>query len=164
MASAYETVKKEDILYEDEVGFAVLSRGTQGHIKVYSKKEVKKIEELDDNEIEHLFLIASYAATVVFETLGAEGTNVVAHSNNNHDHFYIDVIPRRGNDGIQLRWDSKPLPEPEVEDAFNRIKDKCDYIGLENKVEGTEIKKVEKKEEALEDEDSYYVKHLNRSP
>jgi diadenosine tetraphosphate (Ap4A) HIT family hydrolase len=154
-----EEKENKDMLYEDELGFALLSDATLGHIKVFPKKEVKKVQDLDDATLEHLFLIASYAATVVFETLGAEGTNIVAHSNK--DSFYIDVLPRKMNDGLGIRAEPKAIPEAEVEDAKNRIKDKADYIGVEQKDAAPEQISKETKEQ---DESSYMVKHLDRSP
>ena len=186
----YEETPKEDILYEDDVGYAVLGRSVLGHVKVYPRKYAKKVEELDDEEINHLFTIANITSTVVFETLGAQGTNVVAHSNNQGDVFFIDVLPRSVNDDINLRWEAKALPEPEVSDAFNRIKDKCDYIGVEGSdkkekrdkkdtkdkgkksedVKGgkKEVKSEEdekgNKESEEEDDDTFMTRHLNRSP
>ena len=143
----YDEIPKEDILYEDDVGYAVLGRAVLGHVKIYPRKDVKKVEELDDEEINHLFTIANITSTVVFETLGAQGTNVVAHSNNQGDVFFIDVLPRSVNDDINLRWEPRALPEPEVTDAFNRIKDKCDYIGVGKEAKGGKGKKKVESEE-----------------
>jgi len=187
----FENLNKDEILYEDEIGFATLGKSVLGHVRVYPKRQVKKVEELNDEEITHLFTIASFAATVVFETWGAQGTNVVAHSNNQQESFYIDVIPRNMNDDLNLRWEPKSVPEPEMEDATQRITDKCDDLkfreenkpkeenkedsGEPNKEQSGELSKEEqsgnkelqkekKNDKDVSEEDNVMVKHLERSP
>lgn len=176
-----ENLSKDELLYEDDIGFVVLGKSVLGHIKVFPKKPVKKVEELSDEEVIHLFTIASSASTVVFETLGAQGTNIVAHSNNQSENFHIDILPRNVNDDINLRWQPKQVPEPEMEDAQNRIKDKCDDLIFkeENKPKeenqkdseeqnkeqsGSKEKQKDKGDKDVSEDDNVMVKHLERSP
>ena len=183
--------EKEEVLYEDEVGVVLVGDAILGHITVHPKKHITKIGELEDAELEHLFTIANLSSTVVFETLGAQGTNIVAHNGAHDEHVSINVIPRNMNDDLNLHWEAKVLAEEEMKDALERIKDKADY--LETKVttkakkenaesgEKTETsngsaekddpisekgsdKKSSKKHDHGEQKESYLTKHLDRMP
>ena len=149
---------KSKVVYEDDSCFAVLGDSILGHIKVYPKKHTIKAEELKDDEIEHIFATASYAATAVFETLGAQGTNILSSNTGKEEHFCINVLPRNMNDDLNFQWEQKVLQDEEMNDARERIKDKADYIGIEKKKEEL----IENEEKELKDD--YLSRHLERSP
>ena len=177
--------EKEEVLYEDEVGVVLVGDAILGHITVHPKKHVTKIGELDDAELEHLFTIANLGSTVVFETLGAQGTNIVAHNGASQEHVSINVIPRNMTDDLNLHWEAKTLAEEEMKDALERIKDKADY--LETKITTTtkvqkenaehaaatdaaapseteETKGKKKKADEKAESETYLTRHLDRLP
>ncbi|MBD3259830.1 HIT domain-containing protein [Candidatus Woesearchaeota archaeon] len=160
--------KKENVIYEDDIAIAVLGRAAVGHVKVYPKKHVVKLEELDDKEAEHLFIVASYAATMVFEALGGQGgTNILVKNMPEEQHVTIDVVPRTAGDDFNFQWEPKEIDEKDMKDAGDRIKDKCDFIGHDKKSEkkeGEAPKALNDKNKKELDEDSYLVKHLKRIP
>jgi diadenosine tetraphosphate (Ap4A) HIT family hydrolase len=158
--------KNENIVYEDDVAIAVLGDAAIGHVKVYPKKHVAKLEDLDDKEAEHLFIVASYAATMVFEALGGQGgTNILVKNMPEEQHVTIDVVPRTVGDDLNFLWEPKELEEDQMTDAGNRIKDKCDFIGHKKEEKKGEAPKALKEKGKKElGEDSYLVKHLKRIP
>lgn len=157
--------KKEDILYEDDLVVILMGDTAEGHMKVYPKKHVQKIQELDEQEFNRLFTSASIASTMVFEALGGMqagvGTNIIANSSSMAEHLCIDVVPRKPDDGLDLQWEPKQLSEDDTKDAAARIKDKCDFIGKEKPKE-KEV--VEEKQRSELDEEHPMVKHLRRMP
>src|SRR3989344_7993239 len=174
-------LKKEDIIYEDDYSVVAIANSAIGHMKVYSKK-AKRLNELDDDSIERLFVTASYAATMAFEGLGAQGTNIVINDMNANEVVCIDVLPRKFEDNIDLLWEPKKLTEQDFIDASKRIKDNCDLIEHkkahkqktnnkeqnktqtkeENKAEKGETKSDEKKDssEIKDGEPDYLLKKL----
>lgn len=142
---------KENVLYEDEVGIVALPLKpcTKGHVIVIPKTQYKTIEEIPDKELEHLFYIASFSATALFETLGMQGTNIIADTGNEYvkeNLFVINVIARKENDGLNFMWQPKKLDEATMNDAQKAIKNKADLIAYEEE----EKKKKEKAEEEKE--------------
>ena len=118
------------VIYEDEkVIVSVPEKGvTKGHIEIYSKEEDRDIENLSQESSSHIFYVASFAATAVFEGLGAHGTNIIAKSGNSDDNegrLVIHVLPRTAEDGLNdsLLW--KPgQPSYDLDQVAGKIKDK----------------------------------------
>ncbi|MGC9310767.1 MAG: HIT domain-containing protein [Candidatus Aenigmatarchaeota archaeon] len=107
-------------VYEDSVTLAVLGEGINGHTRVYAKGGAKSISDLPDEDIIHLFFVASFAATAAFEGLKVQGTNIIV--NNSEDAFCIDVIPRREGDGLSFMWEPKPGNPEELEEIAEKIR------------------------------------------
>jgi len=185
--------KKTNIIYEDEkIIVAVPEKPvTKGHVQVITKKHHKKLQEMDDKDTEHAFYAASFAASSLFENLEAHGTNIIANTGgfNEKGHFHIDVIARKSGDDLNFLWKPNKLTDEEMKQAQDKIKDKCDLIGVEKKekqvldldkksveeVKGEKEKKKEDdkpvqkyekqtKEVPEEDTESYLVKQLRRMP
>lgn len=173
--SLVKGLKKEDIIYEDDYSVVAIANTAIGHMKVYSKKG-KRLSELDDDSVERLFVTASYAATMAFEGLGAQGTNIVINDMNKNEVLCIDVLPRKFEDNIDLLWEPKKMTEQDFMDASKRIKDNCDLIehkkankekqeskGNDKKIEPKESKNPEEivKKEGEKD---YLMESLRRIP
>ena len=94
-----EEINKEKLLYEDKVAYAILAENpsAMGHIQVFPKQKVSSLEELPDDVVQQLFFIASFAASAVFEGLGAHGTNIIIQDGKilNNGQLHIDIIPRK---------------------------------------------------------------------
>ncbi|MBW3013768.1 HIT domain-containing protein [Candidatus Woesearchaeota archaeon] len=156
--------KKENLVYEDDLVVILMGETVEGHLKVYPKKHVQKVQELDEKEFNRLFTSASLASTMVFEALGGMqagvGTNMMANSSSMTEHLCIDVVPRKMDDGLKLQWEPQELSEDDTKDASTRIKDKCDFIGKEKPKQEV----VEEKAKSELDEEHPMVKHLRRVP
>lgn len=182
-------VQQERVVYEDAAALAFLpgDASAVGHVRVVPKKKVQSLEELDDDVVVQLFYIASYAASSVFEALGAQGTNIIVHNGKiqgkKEEFLHIDVLPRREDDGFDFKWESQQLKPEEMDGAQKSIKDKADYIGVKKsdkdengakeeivassgKPKDDETKHTFKEPhiDANADEDNYLIKQLTRVP
>ena len=115
------------VLFEDTLIEVALSEKPmcKGHIEVRPKKEVKSMSELSDEEMNHLFYGASYAATALFELMGAHGTNILV--NEDDTQLCVHVLARAEGDGLNFLWEPKQADPAELKDAASSIKDKLDY-------------------------------------
>ena len=143
-------------LYEDQLVLVELPEklATAGHLRVVLKKSVSSLAELSNHEREHAYYAATFAASVLFETLGAVGTNIVVHDGVKP--LALDVIAQTEKESVNLLWEPQTIPENEMKELAAKIKDKCDYIGVPkkskeplqlDKVEKIDEKSIEKKEE-----------------
>lgn len=135
------------VLYEDEKVIAAIPGKPQqvGHIVIYSKEEQSHIENIDYEASAHLFYVASFAATAVFEGLKAQGSNIILKTGESDDNpeplLEMHVLPRYDGDGFDLI--NQPMKQkPDMEDVTNKIKDKMFFV--EHSARG------EKKEEKLQ--------------
>ncbi len=148
---------QQDLVYEDSVVSVTHGAGAVGHLVVRPKNKVKKFQELDDASATRFLLSASYAASILFETLQSEGTNIIVSSD---PELRAEVVPRSFKDSIKLEWTPLEVDAEEFKEIANRIKDAAD-----SEPQGQKSKEATplKKESALSQED-YRVKHLRRLP
>ncbi|PIN75723.1 hypothetical protein COV18_02655 [Candidatus Woesearchaeota archaeon CG10_big_fil_rev_8_21_14_0_10_37_12] len=123
-----EINKQKQIVYADEKAIVSVAQTPQatGHLIVYSQEEEKYFENLNNESAAHLFYVASYCATAVFEGLGAHGTNIILKTGESGDNkdgkLEIHILPRYEEDGLDLLW--KPMePKPNLDDIQSKIKD-----------------------------------------
>ncbi len=124
-------VQKEDnVIYEDEKVIVVVPQKAlaEGHITIYSKEETEDIGKLSQESCSHMFYVASFAATAVFEGLGAQATNIIVKSGISDDNpkgeLVMHVLPRSENDGLKkINWEPKPATE-DLDSVASKIKDK----------------------------------------
>lgn len=155
--------EKDRILYEDEIAAAILLKkaAAKGHIVIIPKKDVRIIDDLTEDDSEHLFYLASYVATVLFETLGAHGTNMITHEG---EEFYIEVIARNEDDGLDFQWKPSQLSSSDLEEATKSISSR---MIIEEKVKAENPPKMEDQPEdknITDDEENYMIKQLTRIP
>ena len=157
-------------VYEDEFAIAVLdvNGSNPGHCFVLPKNHYPILEQVPDAEIGKLFNIANRISTAIFESLGAQGTNIfVANglpAGQTVAHFTINVIPRKENDGINLQWQPKQLSEEEMSTVELKVKEQAKNIG-HFETEKKAPKAYAPKQAVLSDEeDEYFSKQLRRLP
>jgi len=167
-----ERRSKIEILYEDEevvVAIKDLSI-TPGQITVFPKQHFTILEGVPENILEKCSLIANKIGIAVFESLGSQGTNIMIQNGlgagQKVPHFAIEVVPRVENDGINLTWEAKQLPEDEMETAFMTLEQGMkDLDSVEEKeVERKDEKGKDKKIAKEDDKDNYLLKSLRRIP
>ncbi len=161
--------KKKGLLYEDEqIAILLAPKPTvPGHIILAPKNHAAILEQVPDFVIGKLFDKANKVSIAVFETLGAEGTNIIVNNGlaagQTTNHFLLNVIPRRENDGLNLLWQPKQLSEEEMSTIELKLKDESKGIGVFEKEK--EKPKEEKKPEKIdEEEENYLLKQLERLP
>jgi histidine triad (HIT) family protein len=147
-------------VYEDEkviVNFAEIPQCV-GHMKV-SVKDFVDLEDMDEESAAHLFFVASFCATAVFEGLGAQGTNIILKTGNSGDNsgLSVHVLPRYQDDGLDLvgkamepKPDNKAIAEKIKSETFflNYKEEKRVVIDRDKKEEVKILSSVEKEIEA----------------
>src|SRR3989338_7462174 len=157
-------------IYEDEFAMAVLdvNGSNPGHCFVMPKNHYPIIEQVPDAEIGRLFNISNRISSAIFESLGAQGTNIfVANgipAGQTVAHFTINVIPRRENDGINLQWQPKQLSEEEISTVELKLKEQTKNIGHFEKGEKKARVRAPKPVILSEEEEEYFAKQMRRLP
>jgi len=155
--------EQDKIVYEDEKALAVLSDKpiAKGHLLVFPKDLFADIDKVPEDMLTHLMTVASFAATVQFES-GAKGTNIVVCNGDDarFDHFYIDVIPRDENDKVGLKWEFKQGNPEKIKKIAEKIKDETFMIGKERPKK--EVVDLDEKKEVKPTD--YMMEQLNRIP
>ncbi len=118
------------LIYEDGVVQAhVKADGAcVGHVVITPKTPAKYMSELPDNVVVQLWYCASFAATAVFEGLGAHGTNILCYEG---ESLEIHVLARVPEDGLGLRWDAQRKDPSEIAPLASTIKEAMWYVGKE---------------------------------
>ena len=134
-----EISTSQEVIYEDEKVICIIPENSTvpGHLVIYSKTEEKEFEKLPQEDASHIFFTASFAATAVFEGLGAHGTNIIVKSgkteDNSSNHLSIHIIPRKQDDNLQqLMWEPKP-PKYDLDQIAKKIKDKTWQVSYKEK-------------------------------
>jgi len=168
-----EQIKKQEaILYQDDQIAAMLAPkpAIAGHIYVVPKKHIPILEKIPDKTIAEMFSKANKISMACFETLGAQGTNMLIQNGipagQHHNHCILHIIPRRENDGLNLTWQPKQISEEEMSTAEVKIRESTEQVGIfeqeKEKPEKIEKPKEIKKEE--DEEEDYRLKELERIP
>lgn len=143
------------VLYEDDKILCVLPQqsAVAGHIQLYSKKEEKYIGKLSAEESVHLFSAASTVASLLFEALKAQGTNIILKSGLTDDapdgKLCVHILPRKQDDSLQgLLWQPKQ-PSYNLDGVMEKIKDKMWGVKYKEERKEKEALKVEKSVSAV---------------
>lgn len=157
-------------IYEDELAMAVLdvNGSNPGHCFVIPKNHYPIIEQVPDSEIGSLFSLSNKISTAIFESLGAQGTNIfVANgipAGQTVAHFMINVIPRQENDGINLQWQPRQLSEEEMSTVELKLKDAAKNLGAFEKEKKVARVSAPKPVILTEEEEEYFSRQIRRIP
>lgn len=94
-----------EIIYEDAHTTAVLDINpiATGHAMILPKKHAENILDLDDSEIEPLFITVKRVTSLLSEALHPDGFTIgINHgkwAGQAIDHIHVHVVPRWKNDG-----------------------------------------------------------------
>ena len=166
-------------VYEDELVVCVLDifPATKGHLIVVPKKHLSVSTQMDSKLSAHIFEVANRMSGMLFEALGAKGTNILVSNGvaagQKSDHLVVHVIPRYENDGVNISWKNDKINEEDLKDVFTKIAEKLKGMSagvseqkteeapvvnsedfVEKKEKGDNCKCEDKKEEE-EKEESY---------
>ena len=165
--------QKKNIVYEDSQIYVMhaLKPAGLGHLLVLPKNHYMIIEQMPDYEVAEIFQKVNKISTAVFESLGAQGTNIILHNGvaagQNHSHLMVHVIARREGDSLDFQWQPKSLSEEEMSTVELKIKDAAKNIGS---FESRPAKPIEMKKEVRQikekpgEEENYLIKQLERIP
>ncbi len=156
------------IIYQDKLVIAMLAPqpAAEGHIIVATRNHLPIFENVPDDALSHLFIVANRISTSIFELLKARGTNITVNNGipagQDIPHFHINIIPRRENDPLDFKWQPLQMTHEEMEQIAAKIKDRCDYIGHEAPKPKPVV--LDTKEVKPESEEDYRIKQLDRMP
>ncbi len=168
-------------IYEDDkvVAFLAERPATIGHIIVAPKQHLPIFEALDDELVEHVSAVANKISIAVFEAIKCEGTNMLIHNGleagQEDPHFSVNVIARKGGDGLSFEWMPKQVTEDELGTIELQLKEELSKkqvpvaATVTNKKQETvpdeDIPNDSKNEsEPEEKEENYLIKQLKRMP
>lgn len=157
-------------IYEDDAALAILdvNGSNPGHCFVMPKNHYPIIEQVPDAEIGRLFQISNKISSAIFDSLGAQGTNIfVANgipAGQTIAHFTINIIPRKENDGINLQWQSKRLTEEEISTVELKLKEQTKNIGHFEKEEKKAKVNAPKQVILSDEEEEYFTRQMRRVP
>ncbi len=155
------------IIYTDPHAHVVLPAkpATKGHVRVYSKEHAESFDDLTHEAVQHMFQVGNVVASILFEQLGAEGTNIIVNEGDMFDsHLHMDVVTRSESDNLRLEWDAERADDGVLEQAQKSIKDQADLIGHSEDKKPKRPVKTSEKEKVEGDEENYLTKHLERLP
>lgn len=149
------------IVYEDALVQLRLASAAaaKGHLMLVPKKKTVHLSDLDEEESAHFFLVASYAAAIIFQGLKAEGTNIIVEEQD----LVAHIIGRKSDDGLNFQWKPGESDEGTLNDMQEAIKDKAFMIGKT----AAEEQREPMTENELQDEEereNYLIKQLIRIP
>lgn len=165
--------KDAEIIYidNDMLAFMPEKPAVPGHIVLVPRNHYTILDQVPDYEISELFNKANKLSSILFETLGAVGTNILINNGieggQKEAHFSINILPRFNQDGIEFKWEPKQLSEDESSVVEIQLKEACENIGdFEKKKKKEPVKAEEKKEEIEEKEGerNYIIEQLRRIP
>lgn len=160
--------RKEEIIYADqEIVVAVKDKvAIPGQLTIFPREHFTILEMVPENLLEKCAVLANKVSTAIFESLDSRGTNIIIQNGlgagQSVPHFGLEIIPRRENDGLDLRWESRQLMEDEVEITYALLKEEA------AKINTGEVKKEEEifKDAGIVEEEkkNYLLKSLRRIP
>lgn len=105
------TIKNEQtVVYEDPKVLCTLAKKSlaPGHMVVYAHEQAQDFTKISKETAMHMFYVASYCATAVFEGLQAHGSNIILKTGVSDDNtqglLELHILPRFQNDGLVLSW------------------------------------------------------------
>ncbi len=157
---------KKGVIYENEkiAVFIPEDAFTAGHLVIATKEHYPILEAIPDFIVSEMFVLANKAGMAVFESLGAQGTNILIQNGTSagqeKPHVLLHVIPRKENDGLNLQWAPKQMDQEEMSTIELKIKYQTDHVGV---VQSEEQKPITE-EEVKEEKEDYKKKTLIRIP
>jgi hypothetical protein len=140
----------------------------KGHVRFALKSKAP-------DDIALVGFCANIAASLLFERLQAQGTNIVITLRK--DDAGVDVLARHENDGVNLTWTPKPADPASLAQVQERISNKTFLLTQKKDAPAAPIKTVAAedsrpkdmpnpadREKMSEEEEDYLVKQLHRIP
>lgn len=138
-----------NVVYEDPQVKAVLDINpvSKGHAILFSKEHVGLLVMLPDELVGKLFIVANSIAKAQFESLKAEGTNILvsngAGAGQTLPHAIINIIPRYKGDKIKFELPPSKADSEELKNIAEEIRSKVVVEKEEDVVEEKEIEEEE---------------------
>lgn len=160
-----ERSSKAQVLYEDNEIMVVVKDMifTPGQVTIFPKSHFTILEMVPDAILQKCFTIANKVGMAVFDGLGSQGTNILVQNGlsagQKVPHFAVEVIPRREEDNLNLRWDPQQVPEEEMDRTHQMLTEVVmgEDVVIPKEEKTTVVNKIGGK-------DNYLLKSLKRIP
>lgn len=123
---------KNQLIYQDE--HCMVTYGptgvTEGHVKIFPRTAAKRLKDIPMQQALHLFTMAGKVASILFEGLGAQGTNIICNDGVLDQALCVHVIARFEGDGLKLQWEPKQASREELDKVEKQISAHTQYLGV----------------------------------
>lgn len=166
---------KNLVLYEDDAVVAALSPKPAGlgHIIVIPREHHAIIEQVPDEVVSRLFVVANQMSLLLFSKLGAKGTNLIIKNGiaagQQIAHVALNILARLDDDGLDFQWQPKDVAEGEMSSIEQRILEGLRKAVSPHTTEGQQGQAAPPGGESggetiLHDEENYLTRQLERRP
>lgn len=149
-------------VYRDDLCYVTIQDepATLGHVKIHPHSQAPSLESMKEEHVVHLFHVASVCASILFEGLQAQGTNIIC--NNGDGPVYVEVLARSEGDNLGYNWEPKQGNPAEISQIADQIASKI--VPVEPPLEKPIVQ--ESPEEIPQEEDAVNLKieQLRRIP
>ncbi len=182
MACDYCEIKdgkiEEVILYEDKeiIAFVNTLAYIPGQISIITREHYTILEQIPKQTFAKMSSIANKLAISLFDTLGAQGTNILIENGlgagQKVPHFAMHILPRGDKDNISLEWKPQELEDFDLEDAMIQLSALTEDLKITDhdekmivaKSEDSKTEAVVKQKDKGTKKENYLIKSLRRKP
>lgn len=147
----------------------------KGQLTVIPNKEYLIVEQIPQNVFSKMFQIANRLSSILFDTLGCQGTNIIIQNGTAAGQISkvssLSILPRYENDGLGLEWTPTPANEENLKISLERFKsideEELDIKLLQdqkNKIEATKKEEIINNNSDDESKENYFLKSMDRLP
>jgi len=129
MCELCDSLNSGKVLAADD-NVAILSASTAAPSVLVVAKQHNQLSELSRQAQEHLFTTASSLSSLIFDSIQAQGTNIIIQDT---AHAAALVIARTEQDNLDLRWKPNKASPEDLQATAKRVSEEAWYIGKEEK-------------------------------
>lgn len=164
MACEYcDSIERKVFENENFTAFLKSTPAVGGHIVLSPKKHFTILEQMPDDLCGEMFSISNTLSSILFEVIGAEGTNIIINNGINQKvpHVSANILPRKEGDNLNVEWKPKQLDKEEMGVVELKLKEACKGIIVGKKEE--KVKEIKEKKEEVKNS-KWIEKILERMP
>lgn len=152
------------LIYEDDLSAAFIPFDcvAKGQVIVMPKEHIPIVEEVSISVLTKLFEISSKLSSVVFDCLGATGTNIILQnglpSGQNIPHISFNIIPRFEGDGLNFQWSPISISPGDLDSVRKSLSQPVVLDSPFSNTSSTETSFSDK--EIVKGDNNYLIKHF----
>jgi len=140
-------------IYEDEDIVCVLNIFpiNPGHIMIFPRRHVERLEQIDDGTIAKMMVLAKRLIMVLDMLLKPLGYIVMINTYKEYErtrHIYLEIIPRFEEDGVKMFLPRKKMEHADLENIRRKI---LEYLSFKREEKKEEKDKIEEKRDQSKD-------------
>jgi len=140
-------------IYEDEDIVCVLNifPVNPGHIMIFPRRHVEKIELIDDGTLAKMIVLAKRLIVVLDILLKPIGYLVMINTYKEYErtrHIYLEIIPRFEEDGVKMFLPRRKVEQNDLENLRRKI---LEYLSFKEEKKEEKKEVIEKKDYNVEE-------------